>query len=268
MSINHTFIEISDLVDVLTSMQRSEPMDSQQVTQMVPVPTSEHVAQIVGKCGSKIKFLRTETGTCIKTPYRGDDPVFVVTGHPDNVRMAVAAIEKASNHFTRLMESRSNTCAVGEVTVLVEVPQQYVGVVVGRNGSVIIKIKEQTNTRINTPKGDAANPSFEVTGTRVNVEAAKEAILDKVYQAFQLRSSSKFDPNLSQSKFLTKIIQMESPSSQSLPSLPSPPSPTHSVDIHAFKWMSPMSTLPMTPSMFEPIFNYDYVNADKNEMFC
>jgi len=47
------------------------------------------------------------------------------------------------------------------------VPQQYVGVVVGRGGTVIMKIKEQTNTRINTPKDDSPATAFEVTGSQV-----------------------------------------------------------------------------------------------------
>ncbi len=60
----------------------------------------------------------------------------------------------------------------GEITVWVTVPQQYVGVVVGRNGSTIMKIKEQTNTRINTPKDDAPETAFEVTGTWVRAQSS------------------------------------------------------------------------------------------------
>ncbi len=82
------------------------------------------------------------------------------------------AIKKASDHFTDLMNSRSSFCAPGEITVWVTVPQQYVGVVVGRNGSTIMKIKEQTNTRINTPKDDAPETAFEVTGTWVRAQSS------------------------------------------------------------------------------------------------
>jgi predicted PilT family ATPase len=81
------------------------------------------------------------------------------------------AIKKASDHFTDLMNSRSSFCAPGEITIWVSVPQQYVGVVVGRNGSTIMKIKEQTNTRINTPKDDAPETAFEVTGTWVRAQS-------------------------------------------------------------------------------------------------
>lgn len=205
---------LTDLVTMLSAQEvnANSPTDSRRVmiTEVIHVPTSEHVAQIVGKAGSKIKALRAKTNTCIKTPLRGDQPIFTITGNPDDVRMARLAIQHAAQHFTNLMTSRSNSCAPGEVTILVPVPQQYVGVVVGRGGTVIMKIKEQTNTRINTPKDDSPATAFEVTGSQVNVLAAKEAIEEKVRQAFQLRSSSIFDPDLNKSvlNHNSKVIQV------------------------------------------------------------
>jgi len=211
-------LSLTDLVTILATQEPNvSPYDGNReramVTEVVHVPTSEHVAQIVGKAGSKIKALRAKTNTCIKTPLRGDQPVFTITGNPEDVRLARMAIEHASQHFTNLMTSRSNSCAPGEVTILVPVPQQYVGVVVGRGGTVIMKIKDQTNTRINTPKDGVNSTAFEVTGSPMNVLAAKEAIVEKVRQAFQLRNSSIFDPNLNRQRLIntnpnTKAIQM------------------------------------------------------------
>ncbi|XP_061671563.1 RNA-binding protein MEX3B isoform X4 [Syngnathoides biaculeatus] len=40
------------------------------MTECVPVPSSEHVAEIVGRQGCKIKALRAKTNTYIKTPVR------------------------------------------------------------------------------------------------------------------------------------------------------------------------------------------------------
>ncbi|XP_054166024.1 RNA-binding protein MEX3A-like [Oppia nitens] len=206
--------KIKHLVTTITSVPTTtKNMDTRQhITQLIAVPTSEHVAQIVGKNGKKIKYLRNSTNTLIKTPLKGDDPVFTVTGLPLNVMEAIKAIQASADHFSKLMESRSNVCAIGEITLLVPIPQQYVGVVVGRNGSVIMKIKEQTNTRINTPKGDSDTPAFEITGRHMNVLAAKEAILDKVRQAYELRTSSRFDPNLNSSKYLDRPLQLMFPS--------------------------------------------------------
>ena len=82
------------------------PKKSQNTTEVITVPSSEHVAEIVGKqgkqknnkhqgpnltllksehelnpfLGCKIKLLRQKTNTYIKTPGRGDNPQFVITG--------------------------------------------------------------------------------------------------------------------------------------------------------------------------------------------
>jgi len=125
------------------------------------------IPELLGKTGSKIKKLRALTQTVIKTPLRGEDPIFTVTGTRQNVEIAAQAIRGASDHYTRLMKEQSNACDFGEVTIHVPVPHKYVGVVVGRNGSVIMEIKQKTNTRINTPKGDATTPCFKVTGLLV-----------------------------------------------------------------------------------------------------
>nr|XP_049573425.1 RNA-binding protein MEX3B isoform X2 [Syngnathus scovelli] len=47
---------------------------SVNMTKCVPVPSSEHVAEIVGRQGCKIKALRAKTNTYIKTPVRGIEP--------------------------------------------------------------------------------------------------------------------------------------------------------------------------------------------------
>ena len=71
------------------------PKRSQNTTEIITVPSSEHVAEIVGKqgfqnnikyllnkkSGCKIKLLRQKTNTYIKTPGRGDNPQFVITGN-------------------------------------------------------------------------------------------------------------------------------------------------------------------------------------------
>ncbi len=73
--------------------QQQTPTDSlgkksQNMTECVPVPSSEHVAEIVGRQGCKIKALRAKTNTYIKTPVRGDEPVFIITGRKEDVQIA------------------------------------------------------------------------------------------------------------------------------------------------------------------------------------
>lgn len=168
---------------------------SANMTECVPVPSSEHVAEIVGRQGCKIKALRAKTNTYIKTPVRGEEPVFVVTGRKDDVCMAKREILSAAEHFSQIRASRRNSSvssiagtgsgltpagplspnAPGQVTIQVRVPYRVVGLVVGPKGATIKRIQQQTHTYIVTPSRDK-EPVFEVTGLPENVEKAKQDI--------------------------------------------------------------------------------------------
>ncbi|CAF0777948.1 unnamed protein product [Didymodactylos carnosus] len=79
---------------------------SQNMTECVPVPSSEHVAEIVGRQGCKIKALRSKTNTYIKTPVRGDEPVFIITGRKEDVHLAKKEILSAAEHFSQIRAAR------------------------------------------------------------------------------------------------------------------------------------------------------------------
>ncbi|KAK3098671.1 hypothetical protein FSP39_021819 [Pinctada imbricata] len=176
----------------------SSTMDSENrkkganTTECVPVPSSEHVAEIVGRQGCKIKALRAKTNTYIKTPVRGEEPVFVVTGRKEDVNAAKREILSAAEHFSQIRASRRNssvssTSSVtngilttgppspntpGQVTIQVRVPYRVVGLVVGPKGATIKRIQQQTHTYIVTPSRDK-EPVFEVTGLPESVEKAR-----------------------------------------------------------------------------------------------
>ncbi|NWV17494.1 MEX3C ligase, partial [Origma solitaria] len=149
-------------------------------TECVPVPSSEHVAEIVGRQGCKIKALRAKTNTYIKTPMRGEEPVFVVTGRKEDVAMAKREILSAAEHFSMIRASRGKGGSAahalpGQTTVQVRVPYRVVGLVVGPKGATIKRIQQQTHTYIVTPSRDK-EPVFEVTGMPENVDRAREEI--------------------------------------------------------------------------------------------
>ncbi|NXT85771.1 MEX3C ligase, partial [Zapornia atra] len=159
---------------------------SVNTTECVPVPSSEHVAEIVGRQGCKIKALRAKTNTYIKTPVRGEEPVFVVTGRKEDVAMAKREILSAAEHFSMIRASRNKnspalgglSCTpnlTGQMTVQVRVPYRVVGLVVGPKGATIKRIQQQTHTYIVTPSRDK-EPVFEVTGMPENVDRAREEI--------------------------------------------------------------------------------------------
>uniref|UniRef100_G3NX66 RING-type domain-containing protein n=1 Tax=Gasterosteus aculeatus TaxID=69293 RepID=G3NX66_GASAC len=160
---------------------------SVNTTECVAVPSSEHVAEIVGRQGCKIKALRAKTNTYIKTPVRGEQPVFVVTGRREDVAMAKREILSAAEHFSLIRASRNKTGPLaaatgpgtpslpGQTTIQVRVPYRVVGLVVGPKGATIKRIQQQTHTYIVTPSRDK-EPVFEVTGMPENVDRARDEI--------------------------------------------------------------------------------------------
>lgn len=162
---------------------------SVNTTECVSVPSSEHVAEIVGRQGCKIKALRAKTNTYIKTPVRGEQPVFVVTGRKEDVVMAKREILSAAEHFSLIRASRNKAGPMaaagpglpaapslpGQTTIQVRVPYRVVGLVVGPKGATIKRIQQQTHTYIVTPSRDK-EPVFEVTGMPENVDRAREEI--------------------------------------------------------------------------------------------
>nr|XP_013807546.1 PREDICTED: RNA-binding protein MEX3A [Apteryx mantelli mantelli] len=133
--------------------------------------------------GCKIKALRAKTNTYIKTPVRGEEPVFMVTGRREDVAMARREIISAAEHFSMIRASRNKAGTTfgsaptlpGQVTIRVRVPYRVVGLVVGPKGATIKRIQQQTNTYIITPSRDR-DPVFEITGAPGNVERAREEI--------------------------------------------------------------------------------------------
>jgi len=131
--------------------------------------------------------LRAKTNTYIKTPVRGDEPVFVVTGRKEDVNLAKREILSAAEHFSQIRASRKNninsTLAFGQMvantpgqtTIQVRVPYRVVGLVVGPKGATIKRIQQQTHTYIVTPSRDK-EPVFEVTGLPENVDSARKEI--------------------------------------------------------------------------------------------
>ncbi|CAF2805279.1 unnamed protein product [Rotaria sp. Silwood2] len=170
---------------------------SQNMTECVPVPSSEHVAEIVGRQGCKIKALRAKTNTYIKTPVRGDEPVFIITGRKEDVHIAKKEILSAAEHFSQIRAARKQQSSTSsssnsstssgsntnlhinnlilpsqQTTIQVRVPYRVVGLVVGPKGATIKRIQQTTNTYIITPGRDK-EPVFEIAGLPENVEAAR-----------------------------------------------------------------------------------------------
>ncbi|ESO01166.1 hypothetical protein HELRODRAFT_143355, partial [Helobdella robusta] len=139
--------------------------------------------------GCKIKTLRSKTNTYIKTPVRGDEPIFVVTGRQEDVQVAKQEILAAADHFSQIRATRktsgnfssssssspSSSNGPNVTTKEVRVPFKVVGLVVGPKGATIKRIQEETQTYIVTPSRDK-DPVFEIIGCPENVEKARQEI--------------------------------------------------------------------------------------------
>lgn len=129
--------------------------------------------------------MRAKTNTYIKTPVRGEEPVFLITGRKEDVALARREIISAAEHFSMLRASRNKLGVSfsgsppaplpGQTTIQVRVPYRVVGLVVGPKGSTIKRIQQQTCTYIVTPSRDR-DPVFEITGSPSNAERAREEI--------------------------------------------------------------------------------------------
>ncbi|KAL0611222.1 RNA-binding protein MEX3D [Plecturocebus cupreus] len=141
---------------------------------------------MTGEARCKIKALRAKTNTYIKTPVRGEEPVFIVTGRKEDVEMAKREILSAAEHFSIIRATRSKAGGLpgtaqgppnlpGQTTIQVRVPYRVVGLVVGPKGATIKRIQQRTHTYIVTPGRDK-EPVFAVTGMPENVDRAREEI--------------------------------------------------------------------------------------------
>ncbi|KAK7011089.1 RNA-binding protein MEX3B [Biomphalaria glabrata] len=183
---NENLVYFQDL-DAVLNPYIDDPKEG-NISRTVRVPSSEHVAEIVGRQGCKIKDLRARTNTYIKTPMRTQSPVFVVTGKEEAVLHVMEEIQNAAEHFTHIRASRNHHKALGgldankpasregDIMIQVTVPYRVVGLVVGLKGQTIKGIQQDTDTFIVTPNRDKA-PIFEIRGQPDNVERAKRMIL-------------------------------------------------------------------------------------------
>lgn len=95
---------------------------------------------------------------------------WVLSGSPENVAKARAAIEKA-------IASASQQSATGYL--ILPDPKTY-RYVVGQGGSQINAIRKKTGCRINVPKDQARGEAIEIRGSSAGLKEAKDMILEAV----------------------------------------------------------------------------------------
>lgn len=159
-------------------------------SKVIQVPTARR-RDIIGNGASNLKYIRNKYNVSVDLPpQRIDqeteeniDPSAVENWTLKGDKSALVDVEK---YITGLISqtasgrsggSKSNT---QRVTRKVPIPQQYHRHIIGRAGSTITKIRDETNCFIDVPKQGSSSEDVVVKGTAEGVELAEEMIKEVV----------------------------------------------------------------------------------------
>lgn len=151
-----------------------------RISTKVVVKSSAHVSYIVGKQGSKIRQIRQDTNTFIQTPVNGEEPIFVISGKQSNVILAKAKLEEAAKEFDFNIFVEACTYRDGDkIRFNLFLPSRFIGLVVGKKGTIIKRIMELTETTIVTPKVNTLN-GFKIHGRPNQIRQAIDMIKEHI----------------------------------------------------------------------------------------
>ena len=129
--------------DIITTLQ-----SSRDGFEKVSVP-NDKVGLVIGKNGCVIKEMMAKTVTQIQVPREPDrdDPTrrsVIITGDPKNVLEAKKLIQA-------IIDGQTGTLPEGLPVINITVPDDKVGLVIGKNGNIIKDIQMRTKAYIQIP---------------------------------------------------------------------------------------------------------------------
>lgn len=129
--------------DIITTLQ-----SSRDGFEKVSVP-NDKVGLVIGKNGCVIKDMMAKTVTQIQVPREPDrdDPTrrsVIITGDPKNVLEAKKLIQA-------IIDGQTGTLPEGLPVINITVPDDKVGLVIGKNGNIIKDIQMRTKAYIQIP---------------------------------------------------------------------------------------------------------------------
>lgn len=159
------------------------PDGSESVELLIP---NERVGLIIGRGGATIKAIQTRTGSTITIPQTPD------VNHPDmrliTIRGTVDAKEMARQEIMAMVNEEQGRGhggggggGYGSSTIYMQVPNERVGVVIGKRGETIKGIQDRHLVRIQIPQvtdpgSDPAVRTISIQGPPNNLQGAKEEI--------------------------------------------------------------------------------------------
>ena len=141
---------------------------------LLAIPKSRH-GRIVGHGGSTVKQISTVHGVAITVPKRSDasNVVSIRGADPESVARARADIDHASG--VRSGEPTSDPIMRHRVAV----PTERRGLVIGRGGAVMEKIKRECGVLMHLPGRDDPEPSVVLEGVAAACNAA-QVLIEKI----------------------------------------------------------------------------------------
>lgn len=152
----------------------------------VAVP-AEHVGRIIGRNGQTIRHLQHQSGAVIdlvKDTRPGDaHQLVMVRGHPQSVEVGKTLLAQHLLPREDAAPPRQPHVPFDAFAVVVRVPDEHVGRVIGKSGAHIREIQQTSGARVFLPKDCLPGTNYRemlVSGTRQQINACQEMVQDKM----------------------------------------------------------------------------------------
>lgn len=162
--------------------------------------SADFVGQLIGKGGETINAVSRETGAGIEVSKddRAPERVVTLTGTAEAVDRAARMVEdvvgRARERGQSRVESGASVAGEGERRKLIHVPQEYVGMLIGKGGEKIKAMQSGTGARIEVSRDDGvADRTVTVTGKQDAIDKATFAIEDTLKRARELFAPAESD---------------------------------------------------------------------------
>ncbi|OAY70353.1 Far upstream element-binding protein 3, partial [Ananas comosus] len=180
----------------------SDDLSLQTSSRKIEVPNNK-VGVLIGKAGETIKFLQINSGAKIQItrdaqadPQSSTRPVELI-GSLESINKAEKLIrdviaEADAGGSPALVAKGFGTVQSGAEQIEIQVPNEKVGLVIGKGGETIKNLQTRSGARIqlipqHLPEGDSSKErTVRVTGDKKQIEVAKEMIKEVISQ-IQLR---------------------------------------------------------------------------------
>ena len=166
------------------------------ITEIVQVPL-DHVGLVIGPKGQTIRDLQREHNVKIQVD-KDDIPEdsdiktrkIEVTGAEKSVKAAKEAIEKLAAEGVQNTEGGGKGKGKGnELEIVIDVPKNLCGIIIGRNGSTINRIQHECRCDVQAKDDpdNEENRKVTIRGFKKNTEWARKMIEDLLEQEVQIK---------------------------------------------------------------------------------